>query len=241
MANVHMILQGQDGVGKSMVAAVLAQYKVNKGATPLCLDADPVNSTFAGYESLNVRRADILKDDEIDPRSFVALVEIVALSTKDVIIDNGAASFVPLSHYIISNKVPALLADHGHTLTIHTVIAGGQALPETLSGFSRLADQFPEESPFVVWLNPFWGTIEMEGKSFEQMKGYTSHKDRVSAIIQLPELNKETHGRDFSEMLRDRETFEERLADEKQGIMTRQRLRQIQRDIFDALDMASVL
>lgn len=31
MAKIHMVLQGKGGVGKSMIAAVLAQYKAGKG------------------------------------------------------------------------------------------------------------------------------------------------------------------------------------------------------------------
>lgn len=31
MAKIHMVLQGKGGVGKSMIAAMLAQYKAGKG------------------------------------------------------------------------------------------------------------------------------------------------------------------------------------------------------------------
>jgi anion-transporting ArsA/GET3 family ATPase len=35
MAKIHMVLQGKGGVGKSMIAATIAQYKASKGQTPL--------------------------------------------------------------------------------------------------------------------------------------------------------------------------------------------------------------
>ena len=50
-----MILQGKGGVGKSFIAATIAQYKASKGQKPLCIDTDPVNSTFHGYKALTVR------------------------------------------------------------------------------------------------------------------------------------------------------------------------------------------
>lgn len=56
MAKIHMVLQGKGGVGKSMIAATIAQYKAGKGQKPLCIDTDPVNATFEGYKALNVRR-----------------------------------------------------------------------------------------------------------------------------------------------------------------------------------------
>jgi hypothetical protein len=138
MAKIHMVLQGKGGVGKSFVAATIAQYKISKGQRPLCIDTDPVNSTFAGYKALNVHRLQLMNGDEINSRNFDTLVELVAGSKDDVIIDNGAASFVPMSHYLLSNQVPALLQQMGHELMIHTVITGGQALWDTVNGFAQL-------------------------------------------------------------------------------------------------------
>lgn len=241
MAKVHLILQGKGGVGKSMIAATLAQYKAGKDPKPLCIDTDPVNATFEGYKALNVRRLNILDGDEINTRHFDALIELIASTDSDVIIDNGASSFVPLSHYLISNQVPALLQEMGHELLVHTVITGGQALLDTVSGFAQIASQFPAEAMFVVWLNPYWGPIEHDGKRFEHMKAYTANKARVTALIQIPALKEETYGRDFSEMLQARLTFDEALAMESRTIMTRQRLKIVRRQLFDQLDSAAVL
>ena len=241
MAQIHMILQGKGGVGKSMIATVIAQYKASKGQTPLCIDTDPVNRTFHGFKGLNVRALEIMENDEIKSRNFDTLVELIAPSKHDVVIDNGASSFVPLTHYLISNQVPALFKEMGHQLVVHTVITGSQALLDTVSGFAQLASQFPDEALFVVWLNPFWGPIEHEGKSFEQMKAYTANKSRVSAIIKIPALKEDTYGRDLSDMLQDRLTFNEAQSQPSLTIMTRQRLKIIQKGLFDSLDSAAVL
>lgn len=241
MARIHMMLQGKGGVGKSVIAATLAQYLESKGKKPLCIDTDPVNATFHGYKALDVQRLQIMEDDEINPRRFDALVDLVAKSKDAVVIDNGASSFVPLSHFLISNEVPALLAEMGHELVVHTVVTGGQALLDTVSGFAHITSQFPAESLFVVWLNPYWGPIAHEGKSFEQLKAYLANKDRVSAIIQIPALKQETYGRDLSEMLQERRTFAEALAMESLTIMTRQRLKIVKRLLFEQLDNATVL
>jgi hypothetical protein len=39
-----------------------------------------------------------MNGDEINPRLFDDLIEKIASATNDVVIDNGASSFVPLSH-----------------------------------------------------------------------------------------------------------------------------------------------
>ena len=125
MAKIHMVLQGKGGVGKSLIAAALAQYKASKGQQPKCIDTDPVNSTLYGYKALKVHKLQILDGDEINPRNFDSLVEIIAPAEHDVIIDNGASSFVPLSHYLITNKIPGLLQSMGHELVLEEL--GGNA------------------------------------------------------------------------------------------------------------------
>lgn len=241
MAKIHILLQGKGGVGKSMAAATMAQYMLSKGQNPLNIDTDPVNSTFHGYKALAVRRLHLLDGDEINTRNFDALIEMIAASREAVIVDNGASSFVPLSHYLVSSQVPALLASMGHELVVHTIITGGQSLLDTVHGFSMLTGQFPTEASFVVWLNPYWGPVVHEGKGFEQMKGYLANKDRVSALIHIPVLKGETYGRDLSEMLQERLTFDEALAQSSLTIMTRQRLKLIKEQLFGQLDSAMVL
>lgn len=240
MSKIHIILQGKGGVGKSLIAAVLAQYKASTGQNPLCIDTDPVNATFNGFKALNVKRLQIMEGDEINSRKFDDLVELIASATDDVIIDNGASSFVPLSHYLLSNQVPALLKEMGHELIVHTVITGSQAMDDTINGFAHIVNNF-STNEIVVWLNPYWGVIEHEGKSFEQMKVYTTNKSRVSAIVKIPDLKDETYGRDLSDMLQERLTFDEAIANPALTIMTRQRLKIVKTQLFDQLNSAAVL
>ena len=75
MAKIHLILQAKGGVGKSFISAMLAQYKRAKGQAPLCIDTDPMNATFTGYQALGVRKLNLLKGDEIDVRNFDTLLE----------------------------------------------------------------------------------------------------------------------------------------------------------------------
>lgn len=241
MAHIHMVLQGKGGVGKSFISAILAQYKKAAGQSPLCIDTDPVNATFHGYSALDVRKLDILEADEVNPRRFDTLIEWIAQSKDDVIVDSGAATFVPLAHYLVSNEVPTLLQSMGHELIIHTVVTGGQSLLDTINGFAQLARQFPEPALFVVWLNPYWGPIEHDGRGFEQLKAYRDNKDRVSAIVTIPALKEATFGRDLSAMLQSRLTFDEALVKESFTIMTRQRLQIFRTQLFGQVQQAMVI
>src|SRR5690606_8659181 len=116
MAKIHMILQGKGGVGKSFIASIMAQYYYSKSKADLVIDTDPVNSSFHSVRSLNVKKLDLMKGDNVDHRKLVNLMELISKSKSDVIIDNGASSLVGLSHYLISNHVSALLREEGHEL-----------------------------------------------------------------------------------------------------------------------------
>ncbi len=244
MGKVHMMLQGKGGVGKSFISALLAQYQKAKGQAPLCIDTDPVNGTFHGYEGLNVVRLEVLEGQEIAPRKFDMLVELIGKDggDNDVIIDNGASTFVPLSHYLISHGVAELLREMGRELIIHTVVTGGQAQDDTLNGFVHLAEQLPEPVKFIVWLNQYWGPIIAGDKSeFEDFKAYKANKGRISAVVKIPELQKDTFGRDLSDMLRERLTFDQALETTSLTIMTRQRLKMMRSNLFQLMDSAAVL
>ena len=195
MAKVHMFLQGKGGVGKSFAATLMAQQMIEDGKKPLCIDIDPINATFHGYKALDVQPFDVMEGDDVDPWKFDRMIELVAQSAEDVIIDNGASSFIPLVSYIKKTEIPELLQSVGHTLVIHTVIVGGDALGDTVAGLAKAISVFPEETKFVVWLNPFAGPIENDGKDFTEFKAYTSNAHRISAVIEIPEFQQQTFER----------------------------------------------
>lgn len=239
MAKIHMILQGKGGCGKSYISSIIAQYIKKKYKNlPTCIDTDPVNSTFSGYQSLNVSTLNLLENDEINTRNLDTLIDLIAKTKNDVVIDNGAATFVPLAHYIISNQIAELLESLEHQLIVHTVITGGQALIDTINGFAQLAKQFPENVIFIVWLNEFWGKIEAQSKTFEEMKVYRDYKNRIFSIIKLPSVKEETFGKDISEMLKKKQTFDEAINDTSLSIMNRQRLKIYQNNLFTQLDLS---
>lgn len=238
---IHLVLQGKGGVGKSFISAMIAQYKSSQRADLLCLDTDPVNATFAGYSALSARVIEILNGDSIDSRKFDEMVELIASHDGDVVVDSGASTFIPLTSYIIEGDVAEIFEGLGFELVIHTVVTGGQAMMDTLNGFGQLLKQFPEPARFVVWVNPYWGEVVADGKPFEKMKVYEANRSRIDSLIYIPELKKETFGKDLSDMLQSKLTFDEAATNAETPIMTRQRLTIVRRKIYDQLAAAEVL
>lgn len=235
MANQHFILQGKGGVGKSFIAVMFAQYLISKGIKPLCIDTDPVNGTLSGFSALNVFRVNIMEGDEINPRQFDVLIETAANSKVDVVVDNGASSFVPLSSYLITNEASSILKELGHAVIIHTVISGGQSTLDTIGGFASLVNQFPVSVPFVVWLNSYHGAIEHDGKSFTDTKIYKENTSRIAGIIQIPNVKAETFGIDIENMLKARHSFEQEQKSKEVTLMAKQRLKIFERKMFAAI------
>ena len=245
MSTVHLILQGKGGVGKSVIATLLVQYLLDKGLAVTCFDADPVNSTLASFSGLQVTKVDLIETTEkgrrINPRRFDDLVEKIASqpAQSHVIVDTGASAFVPLVHYMVSNDLADVLTKTGHELVIHSVVTGGQALLDTLNGASQLVAQL-DSARFVIWLNPFWGPVSEDGKTFEQMKTYQDMKKRIEAVISLPTFNDELFPQDIASMLKGRLTFKDAIASPALTLMSRHRLKIAQRDFYSRLDTLAV-
>jgi len=74
-SQVHLILQGKGGVGKSLISAILGQYFLSRKLTPHCFDTDPVNATFAQYRALGAEHINVLRRGAIHDRRFDELFE----------------------------------------------------------------------------------------------------------------------------------------------------------------------
>ena len=68
---VHFIMQGKGGVGKTLISTILTQYLLSIDKKVLCLDTDPVNKSFTRFKSLNVDSIPLLKNDSIDPHHLL--------------------------------------------------------------------------------------------------------------------------------------------------------------------------
>jgi hypothetical protein len=57
------------------------------------------------------------------------------------------------------------------------------------------------DAPFVIWLNPFWGTVADGGKTFEQMRTYEEIRSKVETVVSLPAFTDELFPKDIVSML----------------------------------------
>ncbi|MDO4997349.1 MAG: conjugal transfer protein TraL [Neisseria sp.] len=239
MKEVHFIAQGKGGVGKSTIAAFLADYLQNKSNLPLtCFDTDPVNPTFSRYKAFKVEVIKILTDsNDIDTRFFDGLIEQLVEKDGIAVVDNGAATFVPLMSYLAENEVATLLAENGVRLLIHVPLQGGQALKDCMTGLTQILNSIQAE--VVVWLNEFQGAIEVDGKQFTEFNAYQQNKERIVGIVSIPSRNPDTYGKDIHEMSNLNLSLTEVVNSNHFGMMPRQRMKTVQKGLYEQLDQVS--
>jgi len=242
MATIHFLMQGKGGVGKSFVASLLFQYlKKQDNVEVFGCDTDPVNNTFAGYKEFNITTLDIMSGNDIDNARFDLLMELIATLPKKahLVVDNGASSFITFCAYVKDNLAFDILSGDGHQIIIHVLVTGGQAMPETLTGLNALLQHFGDYPP-VVWLNPKDGPIRMNDNDFYDFAVYRENQDKLRAVIELPTYKPNTYGRDLTDLLARRWSFEAGI-DSSLPLMTRSRLFHIWRDLERIIDQANLV
>jgi hypothetical protein len=233
---VHLVLQGKGGVGKTFVASLLAQFYREKAAPVVCLDTDPVNSSFSAIRALEAKHVSLLVGDRIDVDALDELVERVMTEDAHFVIDNGAASFVPLSRYLVEHDIAGLIEDAGKRPVVHTILTGGPAMLETGKALAAVVEQFPPSVELVVWVNEFFGPIVTEaGEGFERTPLYQQNRARILGLVRLEWLNPDTSGRNLRDMLSRQITFAEADRSSDFRIVARQRLRHVWHPIRDQI------
>jgi hypothetical protein len=222
---LHFVLQGKGGVGKTMTALLLAQCIADKGEPVICADTDPVNASLSSLSPLPTEQVSIFNGNRVDTRALDEFTERMVTEDSHFVIDNGASSFVPISHYLLENDVSALLAEEGRLPVIHVVVTGGPGMLDTMKGLSSVLADFPPTVRVVVWVNQFFGpVINANGKKFHEMPIYLEHKDRIFASINLPPLSDEASS-DVREMISKRISFADALKRDNSSMLRMQKSR----------------
>ena len=235
---LHFVLQGKGGVGKTMAALLLSQVITDKGEPVMCIDTDPVNASFSNLSSLPSDRVSIFNGNKVDTKALDVFTERLLTEDANFVIDNGASSFVPVSHYLLENDVSAMLVQEGRLPVVHVIITGGPGMLDTLKGLSSILEDFPPNVRIVVWLNEFFGPVaNANGKGFEELPIYTDNRERIFAIVKLPQFSEEATS-DLRDMISKKMTFARALQKENTSIlrMQKSRLFKIQKALWPQIE-----
>jgi hypothetical protein len=234
---IHCVLNNKGGIGKTLVSMNLIQFLRDRGLQVQAIDLDPMNHTLAEYPGMKARSVSLLEKDhaDIQGREMDGICQSMLTEDASFVIDNGAAGFVRFGGYLVETEFSDVLGQYNRDLIIHAVVAGGDMTLQCIAGLDVILSSFPPSVKVVVWLNEHTGPVELNGKSFEDMRGYTENIHRIAGLVRLrrqPSLFLQ----DFNEMLRRRLTYAEAIDSPDFFIMNKQRLVQIRRGIWQQLE-----
>lgn len=237
MKNIHFVLNGKGGIGKSFISSLLTQYLINKKQSVLAIDTDPNNTTLYNIKALKAKFLQLIDDNgKFDVRVFDKIVESIFETKSDnYVIDSGATTFLPLIDYLKENEVIDYLKSNGINVFMHVPVVGGQAQSETISGLVQLVGLF--DCDFIVWVNEYHGPVLQDSLEFEDSEHYKGIKDRIKAIIYLNALSKDTYGKDLLELTSKNLTFDEAMGDKSFSLMSKQRLKIYKDKAFKQLEI----
>lgn len=179
MATIHLMLQNR-AVGKTLLASLLVQYLCEQFPRQvICVNADSVHEGLSCYKALCPAK--------IKVNQLIAYCSNIPPEISQIVIDTNYIDFAKLCEQMqtLSNQ----LKEHGHRLQLHTVVAGGMEALYTFKGVHTLTSNCPD-LPLIVWLNPFYGWVNLEGWAFEKSKLYQENRQCYRALLELREITR---------------------------------------------------
>ena len=228
----HFVLQGKGGVGKSLIASLATQYLADNGRLEACFDTDPVNGSLQSVEALKAQSIPLLNNDTLNVKAVDRLMGAIIQAKAEIVVDNGAASFLPLSRYLVENSAAAFLAEHGAATVIHTVVTGGANGLDTLKGLDALVRHFVPAASIVVWVNEYFGPARFDGTDFENTAVYRDHQSNIRGLVYLRKLDPVMFAPNFTEMLDLHMTFAQAAESDHFELMEKSRLFRIKSEIW---------
>jgi cellulose biosynthesis protein BcsQ len=244
MAKVHLTMGAKGGIGKSFIAALMAQYLIDNvvDCKPVCIDLDFKNKTFSRYTGLDVNLLDVESNGDIDKSKFDVFINHIDSAAPDdiMIVDTGGNIYLALTDYLNSNAVLDLLVEMGNIIVMHVPVMSGADMFPTLNTLNELVRSTPAAVKAAVWINQKSGRVEYNGKTFEESDTYEELKDRIAAIRYIP-LWRPDMQVNVAAMLEEAITFKAALTSPAYDLMGRQRLKMAQRYLYTAIERSGVL
>jgi hypothetical protein len=157
MSTIHLIGGEKGGVGKSLLARILAQYLIDHAQAFQAFDADRTHGALLRFYAQYTQPA--LLDDF---HSFDRVVEAAAADPhKTVLVDLSAQSFAPLVRWMEDSRVLETASELQLTITYWHVMDAGRDSVELLR---LLLDQFEARLPLVLVLN------QVRGEQFDLLE-----------------------------------------------------------------------
>ena len=168
MSYIHFIGGEKGGVGKSLVARVLAQYFVDRNIPFTGFDTDKSHGALLRFYADFAAPAVLDRHDSLDP-----IIELVLEDPqRRILVDLAAQTQQSLGKWLDDAEVVELAQEHGLTLTWWHVMDAGR---DSVDLLRQWLDQFGGRIKLVIVLN------EVRGDRFEILEA-SGELDRAKAL-----------------------------------------------------------
>ncbi len=227
MSNIHFIGGEKGGVGKSVVARVVAQYLIDNNLPFLGFDTDRSHGSLLRFYT------DFASPVIVD--SYESLDTIIESATeqpdKRVLVDLAAQTHTPLVKWMDESGVLEMAGDMGLTLNYWHVMDTGK---DSVDLLKKLLDRFGSRLNYVLVLNQLRGEdFDILEKSGEKSRALELNA-RIVTLKRLhePVINKIDAGStSFWAAKQKSETEVKGL-----GLMERQRVKYWLKSAYEELD-----
>jgi MinD-like ATPase involved in chromosome partitioning or flagellar assembly len=181
MSRIHFIGGEKGGVGKSVVARLLAQYWIDRKTPWTAFDTDRSHGALLRHYAEYAQPLEVGRMEDLD-----RVVEAATAEDQQVLVDLAAQSEQDLHRWITASGVLELASELGIEILFWHVMDDGK---DSLELLDKLLSRYGAQAHCVVVLN------HGRGESFEHFqKSLVAQKVREIGVpvVELPALHKPT-------------------------------------------------
>jgi hypothetical protein len=181
MSELHLIGGEKGGVGKSVVARLVAQYWLDRAKPFSAFDTDRSHGALLRYYREFSQPIEISKVEDLD-----RLIEACLVPDARVVVDLAAQTERALHDWIDSGEVLTFAREQGIRLVLWHVMDDGK---DSVSVLSHLLQHFGDRASYIVVLNKGRGD---DFSLFQQSDAAASVSRLGVPIFNLPALHSGT-------------------------------------------------
>jgi hypothetical protein len=223
MSKIHFVGGEKGGVGKSVLARLLAQYHIDRKLPFAAFDSDRSHGALLRFYGDFSRPIALEEFESVDQ-----LMESALESDQDVLVDLAAQTSLPLHRWIEQNDLLGLAEDEQVPVVFWHVIDDGA---DSIALLDTLCDRYDRHANYVVVKN--FG----RGKDFSAFDGSQARmraQELGAPLIDLPDLHAGTMRKIDHQGISLWAAIHNK--DSGLGLMDRQRVKVWTRRVYDQLD-----
>jgi hypothetical protein len=184
MSTIHFIGGEKGGVGKSVVARLLAQYCIDRSIPFVAVDADASNRTLSRFYADYVRPVDLTSVESIDE-----IIGFAMVAERRVLVDLPAQSERAIAAWIGEAGVFDLAKECGIDIHFWHVLDHGK---DSLAALDRLIARYGHAAQYTVVKN--FGRAR-DFALFDASETRARAEALGATIIEIPELQEGAMGK----------------------------------------------